>query len=86
MGLKKTEVIYNGEMVEYHRIASFEVDFSTGACTAFMHSWATKEDRDNNKPPQLSRRFNFEWIGESMADDAYIAIKSIPYWSDAEDV
>lgn len=86
MALKKTEIIYNGETVEYHRLSAFEVDMATGACRATMHSWSTPQERDKNDKPKLARHFNFLWVSEDMVADAYMAVKALPYWSDAEDV
>lgn len=86
MALEKTETIYNGETVSYHRITGFEVDLATGASYATLKSWGSYVERADNQPAKLSRRFIFQWQGEDVHADAYAAIKQLHYWQDATDV
>lgn len=86
VALQKSETIYNNKIVLYHRVVHLEVDMATGACTAVLHSWPSRQDREFLRPPDLNRRFNFVHTGTDLLADAYAAIKSLPYWADAEDV
>lgn len=86
MALQKSEIIYNGKTVTYHRVVHLEVDLATGACAAVLHSWPSRQDREFLRPADLIRRFNFTHAGSDLLADAYAAIKSLPYWADAEDV
>lgn len=85
MALIKNEVAYNGETLNYHRLAEFEVDMATGACMATMHSWPDRWARETNAPPTVKRRFNFLWTTDDMVADAYAAVKQHPNWQGAED-
>lgn len=85
MALLKSELIYNGKTVSYHRVVHLEIDLATGACAAVLHSWPSRQDRERLQPPDLNRRFNFIHTGPDLLADAYAAIKALPYWADAED-
>lgn len=86
MALQKTELIYNGTTVKYHRVISYHVDLATGAAGCVLGSWASTEDRAANKPPVLKRRFAFVPSADDLPTLAYAAIKENPIFSDAEDV
>lgn len=86
MAIRKAELIYNGDTVTYHRITELQTDMATGACCATLRSWSSEEDRRAGELHKISRVFNFNWTSESMIEDAYNSILSLPHWADAESV
>lgn len=86
MALLKTELIYNGETVSYHKVAECAVDMATGAATATLHSFNDSDSRRQSENPVLKRSYNFQRTGEHIAADAYAAIKALPEWADAQDI
>lgn len=85
MALLKLETIYNGTTVAFHQVDQVRVDLATGAAQADLHSWPSAAARRPGTPPSLVRTYNFTPVSDNFLQDAYAAIKALPYWADAED-
>lgn len=85
MALLKTELLYNGETVRYHRIAEYIIDQATGDTTAVLHSFRDQEHRNAHPAPLVKRSYSVQRAGGDLASEAYAAIKSRPEWAGAQD-
>lgn len=85
MALLKTELLYNGETVSYHRIAEYTIDQATGDTTAVLCSFRDQEHRNTHQAPLVKRSYGVTRVGGDLASEAYASIKSRPEWAEAKD-
>lgn len=86
MALELEQTLYNADVVRYHRVGS--IDINGTAVTATLDSFRNFDHRALPVAPVISRKFSFLYTGgpEGTIGAAYVAIKSLPEWSDATDV
>lgn len=87
MALFIEKTLYNGDVVRYHRITSFTVDPEGRLATVKLSSFRNKEHRGLPVAPVNHLEFAFQWSGntESLSQEAYDYIKSLPEWSASGD-
>ncbi len=88
MALNLEKTLYNNDVVRYHRIITFTVDPVNQLATAKLGSFRNREHRELPVVPVTSIDFTFRWSGssETLSEEAYTYIKSLPEWETAEDV
>lgn len=84
MAIRIEQSLADGRKVNYHRIVEAVMDMTTGYGHFVLWSWAEKAHRLG--APMLRRTFGFAQQSGSIYADAYAALKSIPEFSQAEDV
>ena len=87
MALLLEKTLYNGDVTRYHRITEYSIDSITNIVTAKLSSFRNKLHRGLPTAPVSSIDFTFLWSGNSdtLANEAYAYIKSLPEWSLATD-
>ena len=97
MALKKEVTAENGIVTNYHRIALLSIEVNQ-QCTILVHSYLTEEARLGEKkyhdglvpvlPPHYVKAeyYNTEYDADMNIHKAYEYIKSLPKFSEAEDV
>lgn len=87
MALLIEKTLYNSDVVRYHRITSFTLDPAARLATAKLGSFRNRAHRELPAVAVSSMDFTFNWSGstETLAQEAYAYIKSLPEWSQAED-
>ena len=88
MALLLEKTLYNADVVRYHRITSFTLDPVGCLATAKLGSFRNRQHRELPVVPATTMDFTFSWSGssETLAEEAYAYIKSLPEWVDAVDV
>lgn len=88
MALLIEKTIYNGDVVRYHRISTFTLDHEKRLATVRLASFRNRSHRELPVVPVITTDFDFAWSGstETLAEEAYAYIKSLPEWSEAVDV
>lgn len=87
MALLQEKTLYNGDVTRYHRITSYELDTTSAFAKAVLSSYRSLQHRAMPTTPVTTMDFTFSWSGssETLAEEAYAYIKSLPEWSSAED-
>jgi hypothetical protein len=88
MALTLEKTLYNGTVTRYHRITSFTLDPELGMATALLESYADEQHRALPALSHSKESFTFTWsgYGETLGQEAYAHIKSLPEWAAAVDV
>ena len=88
MALQIEKTLYNGSVCRYHRVALYRLDPAALIATAELHSFRNQAHRALPVPPLAKEAFTFTWSGDgdTLGEEAYTYIKSLPEWSEAEDV
>ncbi len=87
MALLIEKTLYNSDVVRYHRITLFTLSPGTNTATAQLGSFRDRQHREMPVPPINTMEFSFRWSGnaETLDQEAYSYIKSLPEWSQAQD-
>jgi hypothetical protein len=87
MALLQEKTLYNGDVTRYHRITSYELDTTSAFAKAVLSSYRNLQHRAMPATPVTTMEFSFAWSGsaDTLGQEAYDYIKSLPEWAGAED-
>ena len=88
MALILEQVLVTSDIVRYHRIGKYYTSGAGEPAKATLESFRTQEQRGLPIQPVTKRDYDFIWSGnsETLAAEAYEAIKALPEWAAAVDV
>ena len=86
MAIQLEQILYNADVVRYHRISGIEVNGHI--VTAVLDSFRSFDQRELPIAPVITRKFPFTYSGDpsGIFSAGYLAIKALPEWSEAIDV
>jgi hypothetical protein len=87
MALILEQSLINSDIVRYHRIGKYRLNAAGTSAVAVLESFRTAEQRALPINPVTKRDYDFIWSGngETLAAEAYAAIKALPEWAAAMD-
>jgi hypothetical protein len=87
MALILEQTLVNADIVRYHRICKYQLNQPGAPAVAVLESFRTADQRALPITPVIKRDYDFIWSGsgETLAAEAYAAIKALPEWALAVD-